>query len=61
MIRKVKKGEKLRVAIYVRVSTDEQANKGSSIEAQQSEIQKFINYKDSEYSFNAEKHAYIDP
>ena len=60
MISKVKKGEKLRVAMYVRVSTDEQANKGSSIQAQQEEIKKFIKYKDSEYTFNVEKHTYID-
>lgn len=60
LINKKKKWGKLRVAIYVRVSTDEQAIKGASIEAQQEEIKKFIDYKDSEYTFNAEKHTYID-
>src|SRR5690349_10360851 len=46
--------EPLRVAAYVRVSTQRQATEGDSIEAQKNEITKYVNYKKGSHNWNVE-------
>jgi site-specific DNA recombinase len=46
--------EPLRIAAYVRVSTQRQATEGDSIEAQKNEITKYVNYKKNPQNWNVE-------
>lgn len=49
-----------RVAIYLRVSTDEQAINWVSLDSQKEELLKFVNDRKVEYVINEEKHIFID-
>ena len=51
--------KKIRVAIYVRVSTEEQVSKGVSIEHQKESLVEYVN-GNSNYIINENRHIYID-
>lgn len=55
-----KKKNKLRVAIYIRVSTDEKSSKWASISAQKKAILDFVKRNDDKYIINQSKNIYID-
>lgn len=50
--------KKTRVAIYVRVSTEEQVTKGVSIEHQKESLVEYA--KNNNYVLNEDRHIYID-
>lgn len=54
----------VRVALYIRVSTDEQAINGTSIESQKEALLNYINQRNlitkNTFILDQEKHIYID-
>ncbi len=49
-----------RVALYLRVSTDEQAINGVSLDYQKEELLKYVKDRKADYTINEKEHIYID-
>jgi DNA invertase Pin-like site-specific DNA recombinase len=49
-----------RVALYIRVSTDEQAINGVSLDYQKEELLKYVKDRKVDYTINEKEHIYID-
>ena len=49
-----------RVAVYCRVSTDEQAMNWTSLKSQEEEILRYVKYRNREFILDKNRHIYID-